>query len=81
MGEDTPNEENGKELRDFLSQFAGNEDNAQFFAQIEDPMTQAFVGFHEMYNGLQAGGFTKYEALMVVGVTLHQTMSSTEGDE
>ena len=69
MGEETPEEFNPEEAM------------KQLFESLENPVQEAFVGFHEMYKGLLSGGFSKYEALMILGVALHQTMSSTDGDE
>lgn len=79
MGEDTPKDEQPEGLQDFLNKMLGGEQGAEeFFAAIEDPMKEAFVGFHELYNGLQSGGFSKMEALHIMGVYLYQIVSGQE---
>lgn len=79
MGEDTPTPEEPENLQEFLNKMLGGEQGAEeFFASIEDPMKEAFVGFHEIFNGLQSGGFSKQEALYICGIYLYQVVSGQE---
>ena len=78
MADETP-EEQPENLHDFLNNVLGGEKGAEeFFAQLEDPMREAFVGFHEIYNGLKAGGFAQAEALYIMGIYLYQVVAGQE---
>lgn len=33
-------------------------------------LAESLVGIHEIYNNAQAAGFTKYEALWIIGIML-----------
>lgn len=78
LGEgETPEPES---LRDFLAKSLGD-GAASFFDSLEpDPMVEAWIGFHEFYKGLLAGGFSRVDAIDITAAYLYR-ISQHLGDE
>lgn len=70
MAEDKDPEIEG--LKDFFDKVLGGEQGAQ---EILDPMQEVFVGFNEIFKGLQAGGFSYTEAVDIIATYLYKVVS------
>jgi hypothetical protein len=73
-------EDPAESFKDFLSKALG--DNAGgFFENLEpDPMTEAWIGFHEFYKGLLAGGFPRADAIDITAAYLYRITTAIGGE-
>lgn len=77
---DKPDENESDDVQSLVNNILGDESAAhEFFSALEiDPMKEAWTGFHSMYVGLLAGGFTPLAAQGVMGVYLYTMLSGGE---
>lgn len=68
--------EEPKDLGDFIKNIFGSESAAEEFAQsLEDPMLEAWKGIYEIYLGLRSGGFTPTQADGVMGAYIYRLVA------
>lgn len=78
---DQPDDDQSDAMRDMVNNILGNDASAQeFFGQLEDPMTEVWVSFHMIYEGLLKGGFKPLEAQSVMGVYLYSLFAAAGGE-
>lgn len=68
-----PNEDQTPDgLSDYLRNTFG-EDAAKMFSSLEpDPLTEAWMGFHEFFRGLLSGGFSRQDAIDITAAYLYK---------
>lgn len=76
----TDKPEEPDDVQALVNSILGNESASnEFFSALElDPMKEAWTGFHSMYEGMLAGGFSPQAAQGIMGVYLHAMLSGGE---